>query len=148
MEIQTFIKKPMVIANLLLLFFFLVFPYFSMNLGSFGSVSKTGLGLFFTIFDHFNFMNLILIVIPACSGYILYQTWLQKDTLVQVCKIVNVVVLGYLFIHIAFLAEKSSISYVGIGLWFSLIVAIAMFFETKINDLICPPKKEDAAPME
>ena len=78
----------------------------------------------------------------------LYQTWMQKDTLVQVCKIVNVVVLGYLFIHIAFLAEKSSISYVGIGLWFSLIVAIAMFFETQINDLICPPKKEDAAPME
>ena len=119
-----------------------------MNLGTFGSISKTGLGLFFTIFDHFNLMNLILIIIPACSGYMLYQTWLQKDTLVQVCKIVNVVVLGYLFIHIAFLAEKSSISYVGIGLWFSLIVAIAMFFETQINDLICPPKKGDAAPME
>ncbi len=148
MEAQNFIKKPIVLLTLLILFFYLLFPYFSMSLGSFGSVSKTGMGLFFTIFDRFNFLNLLLIIIPIACGNILYQTWVQKDSFVQISKIVIVVILGYLFLHIAFLAEKSSIKFVGVGLWLSLIVSIAMFFETKINQIICPPKNNDSNPME
>ncbi len=151
MDLQTFIKKPIVIANLLILVFFIIFPYFTFNMGGFGGgfggVSKTGLGLFFTIFDSFSFINFLLILVPVASGYILFQTWKGENSLVMVCKIVILAILGYLFLHIAFFAEKSSIKFVGFGLWLSLIVAIAQLFETKINEMICP-KKSDETPVE
>jgi hypothetical protein len=148
MDFQTFIKKPIVIGNLLLLVFFVLFPYFTLSMGGFGSVSKTGLGLFFTIFDKFSFLNLLLILVPAACGNMLFQAWKGSDSLVMVSKIVLLVILGYLFLQIAFFAEKSSIKFVGIGLWLSLIMAIAMMFETKITELICPNKPDQNNPVD
>lgn len=148
MDFQTFIKKPIVIGNLLLLVFFVLFPYFTLSMGGFGSVSKTGLGLFFTIFDKFSFLNLLLILVPVACGNMLFQAWKGSDSLVMVSKIVLLVILGYLFLQIAFFAEKSSIKFVGIGLWLSLIMAIAMMFETKITELICPNKPDQNNPVD
>jgi len=148
MELQTFIKKPIVIGNLLILLFFVLFPYFSFSINGYAGISKTGMGLFFTIFDKFNFGNFILLLIPIASGNILFQTWKKSDQLVMVSKVVLLVILAYLFLQIGFLAEKASVSYIGIGLWLSLIVSIAMLFETKINEMIDPKKPEDNSPME
>ncbi|MEI6346360.1 MAG: hypothetical protein WCP69_00310 [Bacteroidota bacterium] len=148
MDFQTFIKKPIVIGNLLLLVFFVLFPYFTLSMGGFGSVSKTGLGLFFTIFDKFSFLNLLLILVPVACGNMLFQAWKGSNSLVMVSKIVLLVILGYLFLQIAFFAEKSSIKFVGIGLWLSLIMAIAMMFETKITELICPNKPDQNNPVD
>jgi hypothetical protein len=58
------------------------------------------------------------------------------------------VVLGYLFLQIAFISEKHSIKFVGFGLWLSLIMSIAMMFETQITELICPHKPDENKPME
>lgn len=149
MDMQTFIKKPIVIGNLLLLLFFILFPYFTISMGYFGSVSKTGLGLFFTIFDKFSFLNFLLLLVPIAIGNILYQTWKGSDQLVMVSKIVILVILAYMFLNIAFLSEKSSIKFVGFGLWLSLILSIAMMFEAKITAMICPAKPiEEISPVE
>ncbi len=149
MEIQTFFKKAIVIATTLILVFFILFPFFTLNMGAFGSVSKTGLGLLFSIFDHFSLLNLLLIVVPIACGNILYQTWIGKDQFVMISKIIIVGVLGYMFLHIAFFAEKSSIKFVGIGLWLSLLVSIALFFETKIDEMLFPKKNDgDNSPMK
>jgi hypothetical protein len=148
MDMQTFIKKPIVIGTLLLLFFFILFPYFTISMGYFGSVSKTGLGLFFTIFDKFSLLNLLLLLVPAACGNLLYQAWKGSNSLVLVSKIVILVVLTYLFLQIAFLGEKSSIKFVGFGLWLSLILSIAMMFETKITAMVCAGKPVESKPFE
>ena len=148
MNMQTFIKKPIVIGTLLLLIFFILFPYFTISMGYFGSVSKTGLGLFFTIFDKFSLLNLLLILVPIACGNILYQTWKDSTSLVMVSKIAILVILVYLFLQIAFLGEKSSIKFVGFGLWLSLVLAIAMMFEAKITTMICGDKQTENKPIE
>ncbi len=148
MNMQTFIKKPIVIGMVLLLIFFILFPYFTISMGYFGSVSKTGLGLFFTIFDKFSLLNLLLILVPIACGNILYQTWKGSTSLVMVSKIVILVVLAYLFLQIAFFGEKSSIKFVGFGLWLSLVLAIAMMFEAKITTMICADKPIENKPIE
>lgn len=47
-----------------------------------------------------------------------------------------------LFVYIAFLADKSSIKFVGFGLWLSLILSIALFFDDKIEELVCKNKPQ------
>jgi hypothetical protein len=145
---QTFVKKPIVIGALLLLVFFILFPYFTFDMGFLGSTSKTGLGLFFTIFKKFSLLNLLLILVPVACANILYQAWKESSTLVMVSKIVILAVLTYLFLEIAFLGEKSSIKFVGFGLWLSLILSIAMMFEAKINALVCSGKPVESKPFE
>ncbi len=146
MEFQNFIKKPLVIANIAILFCFLILPYFTLSMGGYGAYSKSGIGLFFTLFDNFNFLNLILIIVPIASVNILFQSWKGTINYVKISKIVILVILGYLFLHIAFFAEKSSIKFVGFGLWLSLIVAIAQMFESKINEMICKKPQDTNNP--
>lgn len=117
-------------------------------MGAFGNVSKTGLGLFFSIFDHFNLLNLLLILIPLACANILYQAWNNSTKFMMISKILIIAILGYMFLHIAFLAEKSSIKFVGIGLWLSLIVSVTLFFETKIDEKLFPKKVEDNNPID
>ena len=55
----------------------------------------------------------------------------------MILKIAILAMHAILFIWIAFLAEKSSIKFVGFGLWFSLILSVALFFEDKIEEAVC-----------
>ena len=48
-----------------------------------------------------------------------------------------------LFIYIAFLADKASIKFVGFGLWLSLILSIGLFFDDKIEGLVCKNKTQE-----
>ena len=66
----------------------------------------------------------------------------------MVSKIVILIILTYLFLQIAFLGEKSSIKFVGFGLWLSMILSIAMFFEAKINALVCAGKPAESKPFD
>lgn len=50
---------------------------------------------------------------------------------------------AFLFIYIAFLADKASIKFVGFGLWLSLISSIALFFDDKIEGLVCKNKTQE-----
>jgi len=143
MDIKILFKKPAVWANLLILICFVLLPYFSMNLGTWGSVSKSGLGLFWTIFDKFNFLNFILIIVPAINLFVLYKVWKNEPYNASIFKIVMVAVLGILFLNIAFFAEKSSLKFVGIGLWLSLIIAVAQLFENKVVEVLNKQLPED-----
>jgi len=143
MELKTLFKKPVVWANLLILACFVLLPFFSMNLGAWGSVSKTGLGLFWTIFERFNFLNFILLIMPVANLFVLYKIWKNEAFNTLIFKILLVAVLGILFLNIAFFAEKSSLKFVGIGLWLSLIIAIAQLFESKIVEILNKQLPED-----
>ncbi len=137
MEIKDFIKKPIVIITSVILISYILFPYFSLSIGPWGSYSKSGFGLFFTIFDSFSLLNLLTIIIPAAAAFLLLQVWQKESKLLMVLKLVILVMHAVLFIWIAFLAEKSSIKFVGFGLWFSLVLSVALFFEDKIEEAVC-----------
>lgn len=143
MEIKDFIKKPVVILTSVILISYLILPYFKVDLGMWGGYSKSGIGLFLTIFDSFSFMNLLTILIPAAAGYLLFQLWNNQTNLAMILKIVLVIMHGFLFVYIAFLADKSSIKFVGFGLWLSLILSIALFFDDKIEELVCKNKTQE-----
>ncbi len=142
MDIKDFIKKPAVIITALILISFIILPYFRLSLGPWGSMSKTGLGLFFTIFDSFNFLNMLTIIIPAAAAFLLFQLWNDETNLLMILKVVLVAMHVILFVWIAFLADKSSIKFVGIGLWLSLILSIALFFDDKIEEMVCKNKTQ------
>lgn len=61
----------------------------------------------------------------------------------MILKIVLVIMHAFLFIYIAFLADKASIKFVGFGLWLSLISSIALFFDDKIEGLVCKNKTQE-----
>ncbi len=143
MEIKEFIKKPIVVANIVILLCFLLLPYFQMSMGYWGAVSKSGIGLFWTIFDNFRPLNFLLILVPAANIFILYKIWKKEEANFQLFKFVIFVVLFVLFLNIAFFAEKSSIKFVGFGLWLSLIIAIAQLFEQKVVEFINKQLPED-----
>ncbi|MDD2411367.1 MAG: hypothetical protein RBS19_07550 [Bacteroidales bacterium] len=142
MEIKDFFKKPVVILTSVILISYLILPYFRLNLGTWGGYSKSGIGLFFTIFDSFSFLNLLTILIPAAAGYLLFLLWNKETNLVMILKIILAVMHIVLFVYIAFLADKSSIKFVGFGLWLSLILSIALFFDDKIEELVCKNKPQ------
>ena len=81
MEIKDFIKKPIVIITSVILISYILFPYFSLSMGPWGSYSKSGLGLFFTIFDKFSFLNFLTIIIPAAAAFLLLQVWQKENKL-------------------------------------------------------------------
>lgn len=60
----------------------------------------------------------------------------------MILKIILAVMHIVLFVYIAFLADKSSIKFVGFGLWLSLILSIALFFDDKIEELVCKNKPQ------
>ena len=142
MEIKDFIKKPIVIITGVILISYILFPYFSISMGAWGSYSKSGLGLFFTIFDKFSFLNFLTIIIPAAAAFLLLQVWQKENKLLMVLKLAVLAMHAILFIWIAFLAEKSSIKFVGFGLWFSLILSVSLFFEDKIEESVCKNKPQ------
>lgn len=146
MEIKDFIKKPIVIITGLILISYILFPYFSLSMGPWGSYSKSGLGLWFTIFEKFSFLNFLTIIIPAAAGFMCFQIWKKETSLINILKVVILAMHVILFIWIAFLAEKSSVKFVGFGLWLSLILSIALFFEKQIEDAVC--KNNPQAPQE
>lgn len=137
-EFKDFIKKPIVIISELILISYVILPYYSINMGTWGSYSKSGLGLFFLIFDKFSFMNFMTIIIPIATVAIilLLQLFQKEKNLRMLLKIVILAMHVILFVSIAFLAEKHSIKYVGFGLWFSLVLSIVLFFEEIIENAI------------
>jgi hypothetical protein len=143
MDFKLLIKKPLIIANVLILFCFIFLPYISMNFGPWGGVSKTGLGLLWSIFDKFQFMNLLLIVVPASSGFIIYKIIKKEEANFLAFKIILLLMHLYLFLHIAFFAEKSDIDFVGFGLWLSLVLSILQLFEAKVVAAINKQLPED-----
>ena len=85
---------------------------------------------------------MLTIIIPAAAGFLLFQLWKNETNLLMILKIVLVAMHTILFVWIAFLAEKSSIKFVGIGLWLSLILSIALFFDDKIEEMVCKNKNQ------
>ncbi len=136
MEIKKFILKPLVLVNVLIFICFILLPYFSLSIGPWGGVTKTGFGLFWSIFDKFHFLNLILIIVPVINIYMIYKIWKKEETNFTIFKVVMFIILLILFLNIAFFSEKSSIKYVGFGLWVSLILSVVQFFEEKLTQLL------------
>lgn len=147
MDIKELIKKPIVVANLLILVCFIFLPYFSFSMtGFYGagtSVTETGFGLFWSIFDNFHFLNFILIAVPAANIFILYKVWKKEEANFMLFKFIIFAVLFLVFLNIAFFAEKSSIKFVGFGLWVSLIIAGLQMFESKVVEFINKQLPED-----
>ena len=131
---KEFYKKPGAIAAFVLFIGFFLFPF--VNIWWFSVTA-------FDAFKEFKGQSILLGLFPIASAYIIYAAYAGEKKIVIVAKWILLVLSAWFFLNIAFIQEKHSIDFVGLGLWLNLIVSILFMFENKITAMICKPKVEE-----
>jgi len=133
-------KKIKLIGGVLILICCLL-PFVSVKLGYFGNYSSNGFSLF-----NGNFISVISILLILGGAAALIYVDLVKEiklaekfTLSFVAKIAALAGGGLVFFYLI----SQSFSGVGIGLILEIIVAVALFFENKIIELIDKQVKKE-----
>jgi len=88
----------------------------------------------------------LLLLIPIAAGNLIYASWKGTDQFVQISKIVMLATSAFFVARYGFLMEYSKLSFVGIGLWITLLASVFVMFEKQVMDMINKQKSSGGTP--
>jgi len=114
----------------------LVLPFVTIKISFFGvsvSESKTGLTAFFMIFKKFNFVSifsLLVLVSAVFINIISLKNDYEKYLKIAIWSLLISVAATFIFV------AKDSLSFVGFGLWLTILFTIGILFYKNIEELV------------
>lgn len=129
---KDFWKRPSFIASVVTLVCWLLLPYYSVKVYGYG-VSASGLDLA----KEFKGIDILLWLIPLLNAFMIWAAFnpthnLAKASNIRIAGIVFLIVAAFFWARYGFLMEFTKLSYVGFGLWITLLAAIFIMFEGPI----------------
>lgn len=114
----------------------MVLPFVTIKISFFGvsvSESKTGLTAFFMIFKKFNFVSifsLLVLVSAVFINIISLKNDYEKYLKIAIWSLLISVAATFIFV------AKDSLSFVGFGLWLTILFTIGILFYKNIEELV------------
>lgn len=136
MDAKKLLKNPLLLLSSLIILCYLVLPFVTIKISFFGvsvSESKTGLTAFFMIFKKFNFVSIFSLLVLASAVFIniiSLKNDYEKHLKIAIWSLLISVVATFIFV------AKDSLSFVGFGLWLTILFTIGILFYKNIEELV------------